>query len=318
MLSRVADSLYWMSRYLERAEHSARLIAVKLESMIEQTQEDSEASWLRVIAALSGEELAPASADAFAVTRALAFEPANPSSLVASVRQARDNARQVREQISTEMWEHLNRLYLRLAPVKTESVWVHQPARLFRDVVDDINLFEGITFSTMRHGEGWHFIALGRYIERAQLVSRLLDLHFGTMPSGIAERTPPPKYFDWIVLLKFCTAFEAYTKVYTANVVPSRIAEFLLFDAEFPHAARFAVDRIQEALSHVAPVAPPARRAACERLAGRLKANFDYGQIDELAAGDLDRFLAGIVRQCEGIHEAVYAAYIAYGAETVL
>ena len=175
-------------------------------------------------------------------------------------------------------------------------------------------MLEGTTYSTMRHGEGWHFLELGRYIERAQLVSRLLDLHFGPASrTGVA-----PNYLDWVVLLRFCTAFESYCKVYTAAIRRDRIAEFLLFDAEFPHSVRFAIERLTEALARVAIGAPAARRAACERLAGRLKASVDFGQIDELMGGTIDVFLANITVQCEQIHDAVYAAYIGYDAETVL
>jgi uncharacterized alpha-E superfamily protein len=315
MLSRVADNLYWMSRYLERAEHTSRLIAVKLETMIEQTPVEAQVSWGRVVAALGGGKFVPsAAADAFEITRALAFEPFNSCSLIACLRLARDNARQVREQISTEMWNRLNRLYLKLAPVNQSDIWNDQPGSIFRDTVEELHLLEGTTYSTMRHGEGWHFIQLGRYIERAQLVSRLLDLHFGPVSRADAV----PNYLDWLVLLRFCTAFEAYCKVYTATIRSDRIAEFLLFDAEFPHSVRFAIERLTEALTRVAIGAPAARRAACERLAGRLKASMDFGQIDELMGGTMDIFLANISAQCEQIHEAVYAAYIGYDAETVL
>ena len=312
MLSRVADSLYWMGRYTERAEHTARLIAVKLESMIEQTQEDSAASWHRVAAALSGEKFAHGK-DAYAITGALAFERENASSLVSSLRMARDNARHVREQLSTEVWEHLNRLYLRLQPVTTKTIWVHQPARVFREALEDFQALEGVINSTLSHGEGWYFLALGIYSERAQLVCRLLDIHFAS------NAETPPSYFDWLVLLKFCCAFEPYTKLYTAAVRPDRIAAFLLFDEEFPHAARFSVHRLCDALSRVAPGAPPARKAAVERLAGRLRAAIDYGQIEELMEGNrLAPFLADIAFRCEQIHDAVYTAYISYGAEAVV
>jgi len=307
-----------MARYLERAEHTSRLIAVKLESMIEQSTEDARASWARVAVALATDGVAADADDIFAITQRLAFDRANPSSLLSSLRMARDNARQVREQLSTEVWEHLNRLYLRLQPVTIESTWVHQPARVFRESLEELQTLEGVTFSTLRHGEGWHFLELGRYIERAQLVSRLLDIHFGVDAAGYAEPPPPPKYLDWLVLLKFCTAFEPYCKEYTAAIRPERIAEFLLFDPEFPHSVKFAVDRVRDALARVAPGAPPSRRAACERLAGRLKAAVDFGQIEELIGGSIDTFLVEITHQCEQIHEAVYTAYIAYGAETVL
>jgi uncharacterized alpha-E superfamily protein len=315
MLSRVADNLYWMSRYLERAEHTARLLAVKLESLLDQSKDDADTSWRRVATALSSDAQVPSTmTDAYEITHVMALDRFNTSSLISSLRFARDNARQVREQISSEMWNHLNRLYLRLTPVTMPDVWGDSPASFFRDVVEQLHMLEGVTNSTMRHGESWRFIQLGRYIERAQLVSRLLDLHFDAVPGS----RPMPQYADWIVLLKSCTAFEAYCKVYTANIQRDRIAEFLLFDAEFPHSVRFSVDRLTQALAQIALAAPPARRAACERLAGRLKASVDFGQIDELIGGNIDTFLANIATQCEQIHDAVYDAYIAYDAETVL
>jgi len=228
---------------------------------------------------------------------------------------SRDNARQVREALSNEVWENLNRLFLRLAPVTMDSIWVHTPARLFREALEDMHALEGVTYSTLSHGEGWYFLELGKYIERAQLLGRLLDVHFRSPRDG-SQNTP--KYFDWLVLLKFCTAFEPYTKLYTASIRPQKIAEFLLFDPEFPHSIRYAVDRVTDALARVAPGAPPARRAAVERLAGRLKASVDFGQIDELMSGGIAGFLADITRQCEKIHETLYASFITYGAETVL
>jgi uncharacterized alpha-E superfamily protein len=315
MLSRVADSLYWMARYIERAEHTARLIAVKLDSMVEQTPEDAASSWARVTAALTGEKTtAPAHLDAFAVTRRLAFDRDNETSLINCLSLARDNARQVREALSNEVWENLNRLYLRLSPVTMDSIWVHTPARLVREALEDMHALEGVTYSTLSHGEGWYFLELGRHIERVQQLGRLLDVHFKVA----ANPESGPKYFDWLVLLKFCCAFEPYTKQYTASIRPQKIAEFLLFDAEFPHSICFSVDRMSEALARVAPGAPPARRAAVERLAGRLKSAVDFGQVDELMTGGVAAFIADITKQCEQIHKALYSSYITYGAETVL
>src|SRR3982751_2664871 len=204
MLSRVADSLYWMSRYIERAEHTARLIAVKLESMVEQTPEDAAASWARVTEALTGVKSVPLHLDAFAITRHLAFDRDNDNSLITSLSLARDNARQVREALSNEVWENLNRLYLRLAPVTMDSIWVHTPARLFRESLEEMHALEGVTYSTLSHGEGWYFLELGRHIERAQLLGRLLDVHFRGGRDGVQGG---PKYFDWLGLLTFSPPF---------------------------------------------------------------------------------------------------------------
>jgi uncharacterized alpha-E superfamily protein len=314
MLSRVADSLYWMSRYLERAEHTARLLAVKLESTVEQTGEEADASWMRVIACLSSESETPRDVDAAIVTHHMAFDRDSDNSLISSLAFARENARQVREQLTVEVWENLNRLYLKLRAI--EKLDTRNPTTLFRDTLQDMHALGGVTYSTLSHGEGWYFLELGRHIERAQLVCRLLDLHFGSAKMLIPAE---PKYFDWLVLLKFCSAFEPYCKVYTAAIQPDKIAEFLLFDQDFPHSVRFSIDRICDALAHVASGAPPGRRAAVERLAGRLKALADFTQIDELISqGTIAKFLADIAMQSEEIHDAVYAAYITYGAETVL
>jgi uncharacterized alpha-E superfamily protein len=306
MLSRVADSLYWMSRYVERAEHTARVMAVKLESMIEQQPEDARASWARVVEALQDASWEDIPHDVSAITKRLVFDRENESSLLSSLGLARDNARQVREALSNEVWGNLNRLYLHLSGVHGDAIWVHSPAELFRDVLDEMQALEGVTYSTLSHGEGWYFLELGKYIERVQLLGRLLDVHF-------RQGSVTPKYFDWLVLLKFCTAFEPYTKLYTASIRPQK-----MFDPEGPHSIRFSIDRVTEALARVAPGAPPARRAAVERLAGRLKASVDFGQIDELMSGGIAVFLSDLTRQCEKIHEALFASYITYGAETVL
>ena len=318
MLSRVADSAYWMARYLERAEHSARVLAVKLEAMLEQTPEDAAETWVRVVAALAWPLKEPISGTPDVIAKRLTLDKSEPSSVMNSIRIARDNARQVRELISTEMWEQLNTQYLRLHGVDAEDEWSAQPVQFLRDVVSELTLFAGLTDSTMRHGEGWHFIQLGRYTERAQAVSRLLDLYFGRMPADVKQTLRTPRYFDWLSLLKQCTAFEAYCKVYTADIVPAKVAEFLIFDPEFPHSIRFATDRIQEELSHVAPGAGGARRLQAERLSGRLKATLDYGQVEELLAGDIDGFLQGIQASCKQIHQSMYDAFIGYSVDELL
>ncbi len=156
MLSRVADSLYWMGRYTERAEHTARLLAVKLESMIEQSPEEAEVSWMRTAAALIDKE--PKAPDAFSITRALAFDRDNRSSLISSLAFARDNARQVREQLSTEVWEHLNRLFLSTHGETIESIWVHQPAIFFREILEDLFTLGGVTYDLA----SWRRLALHR------------------------------------------------------------------------------------------------------------------------------------------------------------
>jgi uncharacterized alpha-E superfamily protein len=317
MLSRVADSLYWMGRYLERAEHIARLLAVRLDAGAEPAGDDAASAWMRVIVALSAQPVAAFDLDTTRLAQTLMLDGRNPSSLLSTLRAARDNARQVREQLSNEVWENLNRLYLSLLSEPAGKSSGDIPPQLPRTVLTSLYALSGVSYSTVSHGEGWYFWDLGRYIERAQLVSRLLDVHFGAAVPGFLP-LPTPNFFDWLVLLKFCTAFEPYCKRFTAAIRPERIAQLLLLDAEFPHSIRFSVDRVREALSHVAPGAPSNRRAACERLAGKLKAEMDYAQLEDLAGPAFARFLADISRQCEAVHDAVYVAYIAYDVGAVL
>ncbi len=318
MLSRVADSLYWMARYLERAEHAARVLAVKLEATLDQTPDDADQAWIRVAGTLAWPMAPLADGQLAGLARTLTVDRTHPSSIVTSVRMARDNARQVRELISTEMWGQINRLYLRLNNPGFAGEWDHQQVATLRAIGDELLLFAGITDSTMRHGEGWHFIQLGRHIERAQLISRLLDLHFGAMPADVPGTLRTPQYADWITLLKQCTAFEAYCKVYTADVDPKKIAEFLIFDPGFPHSVRFAVDRIQQELGLLGAGGVAGKRVHAERLAGRLKASLDYGQVDELLAGDIDGFLRSIQTACKAIHQSIYDAFIGYGVDELL
>ena len=187
-----------------------------------------------------------------------------------------------------------------------------------REIADDLLLFAGITDSTMRHGEGWHFIQLGRYIERAQLVSRLLDLHFGKLPDDVPQHVRAPRYFEWITLLKQARRSRPTARFIRPTCKPAKIAEFLIFDSEFPHSIRFAVDRVQEELGFLGPGGVTGRRAQAERLAGRLKASLDYGQVDELMAGDIDGFLRNIQAVCKQIHQAVFDAFIGYSVDELL
>ncbi|HAH11090.1 MAG TPA: hypothetical protein DCL54_11570 [Alphaproteobacteria bacterium] len=318
MLSRVADNLYWMARYLERAEHGARVLDVKLEAMLEEAAEDTAEGWVRALATLTNPMASWGIAAPSDIAHRLTFDRQSNNSVLMCIRYARDNARQMREQISTEMWGRLNRLYLRASDPEAEREWRRAPVPFLNGVIDDLMMFSGLTDSTMRHGEGWHFIQIGRYLERAQCVSRLLDVYFGDLPDDVPYKLRAPRYADWIGLLKQCTGFEAYCKVYTADVDPNRIAEFLLLDAEFPHSLRFSVDRLNDELLAIGPGAAGGPQRKAERLAGRLKASLDYGQVDELLGGDIDHFLHDVQERCVEIHESVFDAFIAYGVEDLL
>ncbi len=315
MISRDADSMYWMSRYLERAEHTARLLDVNLNLMLDQSPASGGKRWERLAASLNTKLPAEAH-DASSITQAFTFDASNPASIVACVAAARENARQTREQVSSEMWEQINRLYLQVRQTNLSEIWNAQPSDFFRAVKQGAHLFQGITDSTMGHGEGWHFIQLGRSIERAGATARLLDVYFGKLLDGRASGSEISDHLEWIGLLKSCTGFEAYCKVYTADLRPERIAEFLLLNAEFPRSVRFAGDSIETALRSIGQLTQ--RKAErLDRLAGRLRATLSYGQIDEILAGGMHVYLESIQSLCAQIHGAVYLIYITYPIESV-
>jgi uncharacterized alpha-E superfamily protein len=318
MLSRVADNLYWMSRYLERGEHTARLLDVNLSQMLDETPDALGRRWERLLAGLQTSPPSDRPADAEGVTRLLAVDPRHPASIVSCMVAARENARNVREQISSEMWEQINTLFLLVRRTSADDAWRAEPHAFFKEVKEGSHLFQGITDATMSHGEGWQFIQAGRFIERAGATAALLDVHFRTLEPGRPRESDELDYLDWVGLLKSCTAFEAYCKVYTADVQPDRTAEFLLLNDEFPRSVRFAADTVQTALQAIARATGARTATRAERLAGRLRAALDYTQVDEIMAGNMHAYLDGIQRQCAQIHVAIHQIYIAYPIDAAL
>jgi len=189
MLSRVADNLYWMSRYLERAEHAARLLDVNLNLMLDESTSSADRRWRRVLAALGTPPNLAWSGDAYQVAQILTFDPGSRSSITSCISAARENARQVREEISTDQWQRLNHLFhqvTRHKPIETDDVL---PSDFLLAVIEGVHLFQGVTDSTMSHGQGWHFIRVGRYIERACATATLLDLYYREF-WGPSDQTP--------------------------------------------------------------------------------------------------------------------------------
>jgi uncharacterized alpha-E superfamily protein len=339
-----------MSRYLERAEHTARVVDLNLNLMLDQALDPGDQRWQRLLKGLMVALPPETRHDAYNVAQTLTFDPSNKVSIVAYMTAARENARQVREQISSEMWEELNQLFLQIKRAGIENTWQAQPHHFFRGVKDGAHLFQGITDSTLSHSEGWHFIQLGRFIERAGATAALLDAYVSEFSQTAAssqdrllERADQPAnadgsdssvisgdarestdasdegdYLEMVGLLKSCTAFEAYCKVYTADLSPERIAEFLLLNSEFPRSVRFAAEMIQSALNAIAETSSTRKTGRANRLAGRLRASLSFSQIDEIMGNGLHVYLADIQRQCAQIHSAIYQQYVAYPIESAL
>jgi uncharacterized alpha-E superfamily protein len=317
MLSRVADTLYWMSRNLERAEHTARLLDVQLHMMLE-APASAEKLWTRLLDSLYVDAPEAGRNDAYAITRLITFDTGNANSILSCIAAARENARHVREQISSEMWEQVNRLWLQVRSANLDHFWNEQPHEFFLAVKEGIHLFQGITDSTMNHGEGWQFIEVGRYLERTSAVARLLNCHFVAFSDTPIRATIAGDFLQWTSLLKSCTAFEAYCKVYTAELRPDRIIEFLLLNADFPHSIRFSVNCTHAALTAIEKLTESKRARYPNRLAGRLRAALDYAQVDEIVVGGLSNYLDGIQGECQHIHDSIYRAYMTYPIEELV
>jgi uncharacterized alpha-E superfamily protein len=312
MLSRVADSLYWMSRYFERADHCARVLDANYNLMLNPSKLPTEQRWHRVTSGL-GFALDSTTDPQIAMVQ-LTSEASNRSSIVSCIASARENASQVREQISSEMWERLNRLFHEIAQPGSRRDFDSHPLGMVTAIREGSYRFYGVTDATMNHDEGWQFIQLGKYMERACAVSRLLDAHFST--SAVASASGVTDDLDWIGLLASCSAFEAYCKVYTADLNPDRVAEFLLLNAEFPYTIRHSVDRMHAALEAIAYTTSVRKAGRIDRIIGQLRASLAYSQIKDIMSRDLHQYLNSVIEQCRELHMAVHEVYIDYPIES--
>ena len=308
MLARVADSLYWIGRYIERAEHLSRLSDVMLTATLDQSEAAVAVSQLALAAVGdAGERLEGGSP--YDAVRAMVFDREDVGSVVTSLAHARENARQVRDQITTETWERLNLLYLRSTAAKAEKDFAKSSSTFLHEIIADLHLFKGAADATMSRGPGYRFLMLGVYLERAQLIARLLDVCFGER----AGDQPLDDHLAQMSVLRMACALEPYLRVYTSEIRPRYLLEFLLFDEEFPRSIRFSTSRIEEHLTSLTRQAEYAGRAGPERLAGRLSARLQFADMDEgVGPGAL---LSVVVAECSRIHHAIYETFVAYPLE---
>ncbi len=307
MLSRVADSLYWMSRYFERADHCARVLETSYNLLLNPFKSSREQRWNRITLSLGIAEVSTADAET-TMTR-LISQPGNKASILACITSARENASQVREQISSEMWERLNQLYHSINASASITALDGESLRLLAALHDDTYKFYGATDCTMNHSEGWYFIQLGKYMERACVLSLLLDAHFAAS-AGADD-------LDWVGLLTSCSGLEAYRKVYNADLTAERVAEFLILNPEFPYSIRYSADNMQSTLEAIAEVTSVRKTAKVDRLIGKLRSSLAYIHIEEVMAGDLHKFLNNILEQCHKLHFAVHEIYTDYPVEAI-
>jgi uncharacterized alpha-E superfamily protein len=306
VLSRIAESLYWLGRYVERAEDTARILDVHYHLLLEDlsVDEDSACRALLEIMGVGGRASGPC--DSGTVTRLLAFDPAYTGSIVGSLTAAWSNARGIREAVSTEMWECLNATYLRV-PQEAVMAAAEAPHAFFGWVKRRAAMLAGIAEATLSHDDGWRFLVLGRSLERVDMTARLLSARYGDTwgRSG------------WITTLRCCSAYEAYLRTYRRAVDGSLAAEFLLLDRLFPRSIFCALSVAETCLAEIAPVA---RRTGLDdearRRIGRARTALEFRAVDDLLA-DLPQHLIGVQAECARAGAAVAARYFRQTAAVV-
>lgn len=324
MLSRSADSLYWLGRYMERSENTIRLLRVRLNLMVGQAaQVGNDRGWQQFFAALhlppplndSGEVDNEA---ALLMAHDLTFNRENESSISGCISLARENARFVRSRLSSQLWEHMNRLYLRLHSWQGHHNWHDERDNFFRELENSVSLFQGLAFASLLHDEGWYFIQLGAHLERVLSVCGLLRAHFRYFGRGEVDSLATEDQTNGIGILRACNSFEAYCRVYDPMPDTRTVTSFLLLDPHLPNSVRFNVDQMAALLTQIAEATESRRAGEMNRMAGKLQAHLKYTLIEEVNEEGPRRFLSQIVDTCDQIHAGLYAAYINYPAEEAL
>ena len=310
LLSRVADSLYWISRYLERAEHTARLMDVRLDLGLDRQHADDGWNFDRLYAALRVSSPVETPSSPGTLIDALIFDPDNDESVLRSITAARENARQVREEISTDMWEQINALFLRVKQARSEGTWSMRPHYICRMVIDGVHLFDGVTDATMTHGEAWHFCQLGRMLERADKTSRILDVKYFILLPKVSDVGTPFDDIQWLALLRSASALEMYRQRH-GQISPPNVVNFLVLDREFPRAVLHCLTRANESLHAISGTYTGSYSNLAERRLGQLRAELAYTHAEDVIAGGLHEFVDNL--QCrlnligDSIHDSFFA-----------
>ena len=312
MLSRVAESLYWMARYIERAENIARFVDVNLYLMLD-IPISMRQQWDPLITVtgdgdIFAERYEEAKPDT--VIHFLTFDKEYANSILCCLIAARENARSIREVISSEMWESINEFYLLVASKAARTDALDNPHSFFTKIKMGSQKFIGISEVTMSHGEGWHFLQLGSLIERADKTSRILDVkYFILLPNAEYIGTPYDN-IQWTAVLKSASAMEMYRKRFH-RIIPSQVADFLIFDGEFPRAIRYCVVNADESLHVITGSQPGTFLNEAERRLGRLRAEIDYSSIDEVFDIGFHQYIDSFQAKLNTVDSAIFNTFFA-------
>ena len=310
MLSRAAESIYWMSRYLERAENVARFIEVNCHLMLDLPIE-AKGQWEPLVLTTGDQALFYETYETdnqANVIDFLTFNANNPNSIATCLQRARENARSIREIISTEMWEQINKFYLTVQNTAKPQAQ-NAPHAYFTDIIMASHLLTGIQRDTMSHNEAWQFARLGRALERADKTTRILDVNdYYVLWPEVEDVGTPFKNVQWSALLKSASALEMYRKHF-GPIDPRNAVDFLILNREFPRAIRHCLSSANQSLHTISGTPEGSFKNAPEQLAGRLLAELDYASIDDIMAGGLSAYLDALQTRLDEIDAAIFQTF---------
>lgn len=310
MLSRVANSLFWLARYLERAENSARVLAIThgyAQELRAVSHAAADLCWGEVGSLLGDQE--GTSAVGVEVFWRFCFDDSIPVSLRNCVTRARENARGIRDAISSEMWRELNVLHLRLEEESDMPRSESAQLEMLQRVRNVSHLFQGLRDHTMQREDEWQFLTLGQYLERAGMTARTLDAMFRhPVLQAAAEAGQSIDTLHLVAALRMCTAYETFVRS-GHNLEPERVAAFLLLEARFPRSVEFGVQEIGSSLHALSGTPQVIFSNEAEQLCGRLVAELRFAAIDEIMGQGLHEYLLRVVHQLDQIGTAVIRMY---------
>jgi uncharacterized alpha-E superfamily protein len=313
MLSRIAESLFWMGRYMERAEDTARLLDVHFHTLLEQSQQTFLLRWDSIVR-ISGEherfferytEATPQTVFEF-----LAFREDNPNSIVGCITHVRENARTIRDRISRELWEDVNSFYHRIRAFRSESEVLTGPHRFCNEVTFSSHQFRGVADDTLPHDEGWQFLRAGRALERAEKTARIVDVEYHTLLEGRTAHRPDNH--QWMAVLKSVAAYEVYRREFHSSIDPQKVTELLVLHPRHPRSIRFNIAELQSSLQAISGTAPGTYTSEAERLTGKLHETLLYDRIQDIFERGLHTFLRDLQRTCREIGEHIARTYFYY------
>ncbi|MEX2513364.1 MAG: alpha-E domain-containing protein [Cyclobacteriaceae bacterium] len=311
MLSRVANSIYWLGRYLERAENYARFIDVNFNLMLD-LPGDLKEQWEPLIMATGDHDLYEAKKGTYGmqeVIHFLAFDLDNPNSLISSITMARENARIIRENLTKETWEKLNETYHFVKRGAESKEWKKEdPRGFFESVKSQILLLYGLADSTVARTEGWYFRQLGQYLERADKTSRILDVKYHILLPSPKEIGSPLDFLHWMALLKSVTAFNTYRRLY-GNIDPSCVVEFLVLNKYFPRSVFFCLKEAEQCLFKISGANGTGYTNSAEKAMGELRSRLEFDDVNDIISVGLHEYLENLQTKINHISNKINDNY---------